>query len=461
MSFKLTERELAAALKGDASLLITQPEGEAGSEIESVRRIKVSDFLAQLRDMHMLADTAAFVTGTVHGKPALISDGADGLPVKSLVVDIEPVQAGTGDPSPDNVRPINGWTGATIKRFGKNLLEPFSGSSSYTRGTTVDVQSDGTMRAHGTVTTTGSTWLAPIKTVSIKSCGFAEGDTLTISCGPNAALAVRFINSGGTLIRQSTSAAYGSPVTDTIPAGTVSFIYVYQFGTEKVTLGDVVDITTWFQIERGSTFTGFEPYQSDAYEVAFPSSAGTTYGGTLDVITGVLTVDRAMVTIDENTSISISTSSHRAYTNSAVGKPVSGNAVVSDTLISDYLPTVSVNAIYISNITGVAISNTGTLNFNIPGVTNGDSFTVNDVKTYLASHNLHAVCGIEAVTYQLTPLEILTLLGTNTIFADCGDVSVTYRADPTLYINRKIAEALQTCLAAHTETNNLTLSSAE
>ena len=35
-------------------------------------------------------------------------------PLKELVVDIEPVQSGSGGPSPDNVRPISGWTGAKI-----------------------------------------------------------------------------------------------------------------------------------------------------------------------------------------------------------------------------------------------------------------------------------------------------------------------------------------------------------
>lgn len=42
------------------------------------------------------------------GAVATFSDGTD-LPLKSLVVDIEPLQSGTGDPSPTNIRPISGW----------------------------------------------------------------------------------------------------------------------------------------------------------------------------------------------------------------------------------------------------------------------------------------------------------------------------------------------------------------
>ena len=61
-----------------------------------------------------VANKAPAITDTASGSIASFPDGAEGLPVKSLVVNIEPVQAGTGDPSPDNVRPITGWTGANV-----------------------------------------------------------------------------------------------------------------------------------------------------------------------------------------------------------------------------------------------------------------------------------------------------------------------------------------------------------
>ena len=40
-------------------------------------------------------------------------EGED-LPLKSLIASIVPVQAGSGDPSPENVRPISGWTGCEV-----------------------------------------------------------------------------------------------------------------------------------------------------------------------------------------------------------------------------------------------------------------------------------------------------------------------------------------------------------
>ena len=43
--------------------------------------------------------------------------------IKSLKVYFSPKQAGEGTPSPDNVRPISGWTGVEIEHCGKNLFD--------------------------------------------------------------------------------------------------------------------------------------------------------------------------------------------------------------------------------------------------------------------------------------------------------------------------------------------------
>jgi hypothetical protein len=50
--------------------------------------------------------------------------------------------------------------------------------------------------------------------------------------------------------------------------------------------------------------------------------------------------------------------------------------------------------------------------------------------------------GAVGETYPLTPTEIKTLLGQNNIWSNTGDTEVEYRADVTLYINKKIAEAI-------------------
>ena len=52
--------------------------------------------------------SATEVTGTASGTIASFDDGSE-LPLKSLIVGIEPVQSGSGEPSPSNERPISGW----------------------------------------------------------------------------------------------------------------------------------------------------------------------------------------------------------------------------------------------------------------------------------------------------------------------------------------------------------------
>ena len=44
-------------------------------------------------------------------------------PVKNLRVTMEPIQEGTGDPSPDNIRPITGRDSVTVWRYGTNFFD--------------------------------------------------------------------------------------------------------------------------------------------------------------------------------------------------------------------------------------------------------------------------------------------------------------------------------------------------
>ena len=67
---------------------------------------------------------SAYATDTASGSVVSFADGADDIPLKSCVVAIEPVQSGSGDPSPDNVRPISGWTGAQVSHSGADRTNP-------------------------------------------------------------------------------------------------------------------------------------------------------------------------------------------------------------------------------------------------------------------------------------------------------------------------------------------------
>lgn len=57
---------------------------------------------------------------TISGPIVSVSDAVGGPP-ESLVANIDLTQEGSGDPSPDNVRPITGWTGASVCVTGANI----------------------------------------------------------------------------------------------------------------------------------------------------------------------------------------------------------------------------------------------------------------------------------------------------------------------------------------------------
>ena len=134
------------------------------------------------------------------------------------------------------------------------------------------------------------------------------------------------------------------------------------------------------QLEAGTVATSYEPYiDTTTLPISWQSEAGTVYGGILDVTSGVLTVTDAQIA-------------------SYAGETLPGEWISDrDVYVAGTTPTTGAQVVY-------------------------------ELATPL--------------TYNLTPQEITSLLGQNNIWADCGDTSVTYRADTTLYISKKIAEAL-------------------
>jgi hypothetical protein len=179
--------------------------------------------------------------------------------------------------------------------------------------------------------------------------------------------------------------------------------------------------------------------------ISWESEAGTVYGGSLDVLTGVLTVDRAFVDLGTLAwgKAPAETKYPRFYSNSLKGiiKPTDTTATVTDAICSDYKAT-AFDTVYRGNTNSVFAV------VNVQSDAKG-SFSIIDSRFDNADDFKAAMNGVqfcypllEPITYQLTPHEVKSLLGINNIYADCGNVSVEYRADTTTYINRKIAEAI-------------------
>lgn len=72
----------------------------------------------------LLKDQAPAIVNTVSGGVATFNDGVGGMPANDIIIQIDPVQTGSGDPSPGNRRLITGWTGVTISHSGADTSNP-------------------------------------------------------------------------------------------------------------------------------------------------------------------------------------------------------------------------------------------------------------------------------------------------------------------------------------------------
>lgn len=377
---------------------------------------------------------APIITETVTGAIANFPDGADDIPVKDLVVNIEPKQSGSGDPSPDNVRPITGWTGANVTRCGKNLLN-IHGAVYNTQKNPSDAINladysvidawayTGYVRPTKVTTTIGQNSITMTVTDGAYGVGLVAevkaGQKYTFSATHNGYIVPAYYTANGTYI-SSESVSTAQSYTVTIPANAEYIIILIRgSGAGTVTASNI-------QLEVGSTATAYEPYQDNTYTVDWTTEAGTVYGGTLDVTTGVLTVTHHFATYDGTENWSSGTGYYVLFS-----QPNSkGNNDL--TQIANWLKAggnfdYTAYGYYRAQANGAICV----------GTVGSPWSSVSDFKATLTTNPL-TICYELAtpITYNLTPTEVKTLLGANNIWADTGDVDVDYRADTKLYIER-------------------------
>lgn len=321
-----------------------------------------------------------------------------------------------------NICPISGWTGAKVTRTGENLFDA---------GIIHGLWANGVLYQH-----TSTRYCAGDKKIPIKP------GTYILSYKSELGISqISYDNfSAGKFVNNTTYWSFGSTYTViTIPEGIdeigLTLAAASEF-TGDVPFSDV-------QLELGSTATAYEPYQGNTYDISFPDEAGTVYGGTLDVTTGLLTVDKRSVILDGSeytyTPNGVTAAASTVYVRFADKKPGRTN-MLSDKFrvyIGEGGGPFSINGR--DNLDGIEFL----LPIEIPQISSA-------IRDWFAANATQLVYELATpITYQLTPTEVTTLLGVNNIWADTGDVDVTYRADPTLIYNKLTAAiaALSTNLA--------------
>lgn len=209
-----------------------------------------------------------------------------------------------------------------------------------------------------------------------------------------------------------------------------------QSGSDTPSPTNIRPISGYNSVEITVADRHNSPTVSNTYTI---NLNGTRYGGTLDVISGVLTVNRAFITLDgssDETYTDASTSTVHSIVYTPTDTPKSYvTAAIPPYDISNYLRSRSR-----SNITGNLQGFThysGGLRINILGLT-----TVDEYRAYFVNNPLQIVYELETPqTIQLTPQQIELLVGQNQIWANSGDVTVEYGSIPNALYNPTLFEA--------------------
>ena len=329
-----------------------------------------------------------------------------------------------------NICPIIGWTGANTTRTGKNYLETVPMTRTRTAdGVTITVNEDGSVTINGTVNSSATVLIANFADSSASNSRQSDNKKHL----PNGRYR-KSMCEGKWRVQ-----VYGSNVEN---AGSTDSSSIAG-GVEFFTIDDTYKYN-WcrFYVSAGAAFYNetFYPWickqdECVTYPITFPTEAGTVYGGSMDVTTGVLTVDRTNVKLLSSWSWAKSSGIGDFYLSAAVVTDIlQGKAEINSRILCSHAKFVTTSAT--KNI-GDCWNNK---NYHFYIISNDNS--LDDWKDYLDENDVY-ICYYLAtpITYQLTPTEVTTLLGENIISANTGTVNVIYRADTKTYIDQKIAES--------------------
>lgn len=335
----------------------------------------------------------------------------------------EPIQEGSGTPSPENIRPIKGRNSVTVERCGENLVKfPYYTSSYNKNGLVFTAKQDGSITVDGTAT--ADTWYIVEGGIDKR---LPMNTPMTLSgCPAGGALKSYYI---GLYIG-------GKWFTDVGDGNTNVKLTTRKIDSRvevSIAKGVVCNSLTFYpKIEVGTTITPYSKYQGSTNTMTLPE---TVYGGEVDAVSGEVAETWGLVTFDgtENWVVSgkfLDNKTDWYYTlpkipNAVNAVPQKGNEICSHYPHAD----VSNN----NNVQGCAIV-LGNIR-----VRWGDTIP-NDAdawKAYLAAQK--AAGTPVQVAYKLatqTPFTatgaqpIPALAGMNTVLTDADSVTVMGRADP-------------------------------
>lgn len=395
---------------------------------------------------------------TASGSVASFEDVTGGHPASSLEVNIDPVQD------------LNGYDHPWFAGGGKNLLPntldyiktlntagTWSGNV-YTRsGVTFTVNDDGSVSTSGASTAENWGFLYVLRATSALGAILTDGEIYRISGCPSGGSASTYALQAQVNGSYNTDSGSGKQFTYTSGGNDMVRIVIGASGVDMsgktfypmICRSDATDPTIYAPYSNICPITGWtgatvcvspttDAEDGTTYTVNWQSEAGTVYGGTLDVVTGELVVDRVMIGASELISFYSSFTSEKHQYSSYLRNDylsVSGASISQKNscgAISNIFPFDKswndMQAFDGNTVTAGLYRNASWNYTRVYIVLPSNITTREDAETWLANSGIQIAYYLATpITYQLTPQEVATLLGQNNIWADTGDVSVTVK----------------------------------
>ena len=304
-----------------------------------------------------------------------------------------------------NICPISGWDECNVTVVGKNILGGLPLANAIVNaGGTLDTTNKTVSFTHG------NSQVNILENVKLKE-STKYTFIITYSNGGNNNCLSLFYKTSGTRypINLNNSSDTKTTIVYTTSAVTI----------DKLVLSWVLDASTKIYYEESGLFEGeltasdFEAYNGQTYNIQFKDGDNplTVYGGTLDVVSGVLTVDRAYVDMGSLTWTYQSTQNVFSTNISGLKRGI--------LICSNYKYT---------DVNTVERMNDGEI-WDKGNAFNPTNVVVKDLRYTDTTAFKTAMNGVQLVyelatpiTYQLTPTQVKSLLGVNNVWADTGDV---------------------------------------
>ena len=303
---------------------------------------------------------------TVSGAIASFSDGADEVPLKSLVCNVD--------------ANLSGVSSVGVVQTGRNLLP----NKSYLVGANTLWLGDDS-----------APYYQPLK-----------AGTYTVSLDTAETMTILLYENGSWIDRKFNA----TTATFTIDHDGSFAIQLYKSTGIPV-------INNW-QLEIGSTATAYTPYVAPTTHTA--NLGRTIYGGSVDVVNGTGTENYVRIDLG-----SLTWSNNASYANVFNGALPTGYVgdTTTDFICEDYANATSTTVI--NEDMSIAFNYGRTVLY-----CHDNRFSDwSDFKQAVQGKYIVYKCTAKAENFTFDPVPINSFLGDNNLWADTGDTSVTYRAD--------------------------------